>query len=46
MLPSGCGVSVVVSTFDRAPLLGPALEALLAQDDGCGAFELIVVVLY
>lgn len=36
-------VSVVMSTYNRARLLGPAIEALLAQDTGGLTYEVLVV---
>ena len=36
-------LSVIIPTFNRAPLLGPSLESLASQGEGTDAFEVIVV---
>ncbi len=36
-------VSVVMSTYNRAPVLGGAIEALLAQDTGELSYEVLIV---
>lgn len=36
-------VSVVLSTFNRARLLGPAIDALLGQDSSAPEYEVIIV---
>ena len=41
-MPSPC-VSIVLSTYNRADMLGPAIEHLLAQAPNSPAYELIVV---
>lgn len=41
--PSAPGVSVVLCTFNRASLVGGALEALLDQEEGTPPYEIIVV---
>jgi glucosyl-dolichyl phosphate glucuronosyltransferase len=43
MTATGCAVSVVLSTFNRAPLLGAALDRLLDQRSGAASYEVIVV---
>ena len=38
-----CRVSIVLCTFNRAPLLGPALDAVLSQTEGSPPYEVLVV---
>lgn len=43
MTATGCAVSVVLSTVNRAPLLGAALDSLLDQRSGAASYEVVVV---
>ena len=38
-----CRVSIVLCTFNRAQLLGPALDAVLSQTEGSPPYEVLVV---
>jgi GT2 family glycosyltransferase len=42
-MPSQCAVSVVLCSFNRADLLGPAIESVLGQCATAPPFELIVI---
>jgi glycosyltransferase involved in cell wall biosynthesis len=43
MTATGCSVSVVLSTANRGPLLGAAIDRLLHQRPGTPSYEVIVV---
>lgn len=42
-MPSECAVSIVLCTFNRARLLGPAIEGLLSQSPATPLHELLIV---
>lgn len=42
-MPAPCTVSIVLSTFNRADLLGPAIDRLMGQCAASPPYELIVV---